>query len=118
MTKQRRFGDSLKMILALPEGREVFEFLFRATGVVASSSYSQNWQEMNYNEGRRSVGLDFWREIGALDPKYLQLIISKIIEEDMNYAGNGNNAGNYAGNNAGNNAGGYAGYSAGGYAGE
>lgn len=76
-----RLNNSFSKILSSHEGREVLRHVLEQSGVIAMGSYSPDPLAMAYNEGRRSIGLYLWRVIMEIDPKYLQIIVNKTIEE-------------------------------------
>ncbi len=77
-----KLSSNISRVLATHEGKEVFRFLLELTGVVGGGGdYSANALHAAFMEGQRSIGVKLYRLILALEPKYLQIITNKIIEE-------------------------------------
>lgn len=67
--ENRRAARRVEMfgkVLATPEGRFVFSELIRDAGIYRSS-FNQHGGILNFNEGRRSLGLEILAELQRLD---------------------------------------------------
>lgn len=83
--------DNLSRVLSTHEGRECLREIMQRAGVLTgftSMSISLEPLHMAYHAGRKSLGEEIRQLIMGIDPKYLQLITNKSIEEQ---AENGRN---------------------------
>ena len=83
---ENKLKNVLAWIASTQDGKTFLAWLFELTEQLGPiGDYSDNPLHMSFTNGKRSVGAEVFSLLGSIDPKYLQIITSQMIEERIDY---------------------------------